>query len=314
MSESKKINILTEILGDYVSSGKEKLFFCPFCNHHKPKLSINIDKNVGKCWACDWSTPNLVRIVRKLGNFNQINEWNTLSGIIEIQDYEKIFSLNKEEQEIPQILSLPDEFKPLCTKRVEIGSYEARRYLKDRGITKEDIAFWKIGYATTGLYEDRVIIPSFNNDGKVNYYVGRRYDGNDWRKYENPEVSKDLIFNELYLDWTEDVSIVEGVFDAIKAKNAIPLLGSTIRENSKLFQEIIKKDPTIYLALDPDAEKKAERLIEDLLNYGAELYKVPIPAGIDVGDMTHEEYLEHKENSVLIKNRDYLLMNHIMSL
>ena len=78
----------------------------------------------------------------------------------------------------------------------------------------------------------------------------------------NPSLSRDIIFNELYIDWDLDVVLVEGVFDAIKTgPNAIPLLGSTLREDSKLLQAIVKNDAAIFLALDPDAEKKSTKLI-----------------------------------------------------
>ncbi len=312
MSETKKINILNKILGDYYRTGSELLFKCPFCNHHKKKLSLNINKNAAKCWVCDWSTPNLTRIVKRLGGWDDIQEWNNLCGIIEISEYEKIFY---EEDKIASehTVLLPEEFQSLCNKDVSLTSLAARRYLKDRGITKEDILYWKIGYAVSGEYSGRVIVPSFNNNGDVNYYVGRTYEDN-WKKYLNPDVSKDIIFNELYIDWSKDVTIVEGVFDAIKAKNAIPILGSTLRENSSLFKHIIKHDPAIYIGLDPDAEKKAEKLIKDLLYYDAEVYKIDIPQNVDIGDMSHEDFLVHKNNAKLIKDTDYFLMNKIMSI
>ena len=312
MSETKKINILSKILGDYYRSGSELLFKCPFCNHHKKKLSLNIDKNAGKCWVCDWSTPNLTRIVKRLGGWDDIQEWNNLFGIIDILEYENIFS-QETEQIKENILKLPDEFQSLCNKDMSLTSLAARRYLKDRGISKNDILYWKIGYATSGEYSGRVIIPSFNDEGKVNYYTGRTYEDN-WKKYLNPDTSKDIIFNELNVDWSTDVTIVEGVFDAIKAKNAIPILGSTLRENSRIFKQIIRHDPAIYIALDPDAEKKAEKLIKDLLYYDAEIYKIDIPTGIDIGEMTHQQFLEHKKNAKLIKDTDYFLINKIMSI
>ena len=78
-----------------------------------------------------------------------------------------------------------------------------------------------------------------------------------YSKYLNPPASKNIVFNHLYVDWDSDVVLVEGVFDAIRAgTNAIPILGSSLNEDSVLFQEIIKNDATIYVALDPDAEKK----------------------------------------------------------
>ena len=56
-------------------------------------------------------------------------------------------------------------------------------------------------------------------------------------KYLNPPVSKNVVFNELYVDWDEAVVIVEGVFDAITVgQNGIPILGSSLREESKLFK------------------------------------------------------------------------------
>lgn len=311
MSETKKINILSEILGSYQYSGSEILFKCPFCNHHKKKLSINISKNAAKCWICDWSTPNLARIIKRLGSWNNIQNWNEISGTIEISEYEKIFFDDTKEEKT--ILNLPQEFHSLCNKDLSLTSLPARKYLKQRGITKEDILYWKIGYAASGEYSGRIIVPSFNNEGDINYYIGRTYE-NNWKKYLNPESSKDILFNELYIDWSQDVTIVEGVFDAIKAKNAIPILGSTLRENSTVFKHIIKHDPAIYIGLDPDAEKKAEKLIKDLLHYDAEVYKINIPNGFDIGDMSHEQFLDIKKNAKLIKNTDYFLLNKIMSI
>lgn len=314
MSETKKLNILKEILGDCYPSGHEHLFFCPFCVHKKRKLSVNIEKNVAKCWICNWTTKDLTRIVKRLGDFNQKKQWSELIGVVEIIDYDKIFDLNEENDKEIVLPELPAEFQSLCNRDLSLSSLPARRYLRERGITQQDILFWKMGYAVSGEYEGRVIVPSFNDEGKINYYIGRRYDGGGWAKYKNPDISKDLVFNSIYIDWTSDVTIVEGVFDAIKARNAIPILGSTIREGSRLFKEVIQHDPAIYIALDPDAEKKAERLIMDLIQYDAEVYKIDIPYGMDVGDMSHEQFLEHKKNAKLIKGNDYFLLNKLMNL
>lgn len=310
MSETKKLEILKEILGNYASVGNEKLFFCIKCGHHKKKLSINLEKNAFKCWICGWSGKSIHRIVKRFGNYVQQKTWNELSGIVEITDYEKIFLVEDEIQEKEQIVNLPDEFQSLCNRDVSLTSLPARRYLKDRGITKEDILFWKMGYAVSGEYAGRVIVPSFNLEGKVDYFVARTYE-NDWKRYKNPEASRDLIFNHLFLDWSSDITIVEGIFDAIKARNAIPILGSSLRENSKLFKELVRHDPAIYIALDPDAEKKAEKLVNSLLSYGAEVYKIDIPTGKDVGDMSHEEFLSHKQNAELIMDSDYSLLRKI---
>ena len=313
MSNSKKIEILKDVLGEYYTSSNEKLFFCPKCKHHKKKLSINLEKDKFKCWICDWSGKSIRRIIQRYGNYVQQKTWNELSGVIEITEYEKIFLANEKIEEKIEPINLPQEFQSLCNREVGLSSLPARRYLRDRGISKEDILFWKMGYAVSGEYAGRIIVPSFNLDGKVDYFIARTYN-NDWKRYMNPPTPKDIIFNELYVDWTSDITIVEGVFDAVKAKNAIPILGSTLREGSRLFRELIRHDPAIYIALDPDAEKKADKLINTLLSYDAEVYKIEIPAGKDVGDMSHEEFLERKKAAKLIKDSDYVLIKKIMSL
>ena len=91
-------------------------------------------------------------------------------------------------------------------------------------------------------------------------------------KYLNPPVGRDIIFNELNIDWDEPVILVEGVFDAIVAGyNAIPILGSTLREESKLFQAIVIHDTPIYLALDEDAKKKQGYIIQLCRKYNVDM-------------------------------------------
>lgn len=313
MSDTKKIEILKDILGNYYRSGHEYLFFCPKCKHHKKKLSVNIEKDCFKCWICSFSGKSIRRLIQRYGDYVQQKTWNELSGIVEITEYEKIFFTEENTEEKIEPISLPAEFQTLCNRDLSLTSLPARRYLNERGLSKEDILFWKIGYAVSGEYTGRVIVPSFNLEGNIDYFVGRTYE-NDWKRYLNPPVPKDIIFNELYIDWSSDITIVEGVFDAIKARNAIPILGSTLREGSRLFRELIKNDPAIFIALDPDAERKAEKLINTLLSYDAEVYKIDIPTGRDVGDMTHEEFLERKKHARLIKDSDYFLINKIMSI
>ena len=87
-----------------------------------------------------------------------------------------------------------------------------------------------------------------------------------------------------------------------------------MREGSKIFQQIIKHDPAIYMALDPDAETKEFKMIESLLKYGIEVYKIPVKPYKDVGEMSKEEFYLRKKSATLIKNTDYLLLDKIMSI
>lgn len=301
----KKLRILEDVLGGWYKTNDEYLFYCPYCKHHKRKLSINIEKSAFKCWVCDVYGRNLQRIIRKFGSYQQRKEWEELTGKIDIAEFDSLFEEQSDDPE--QLLRLPEEFESLANKTHSLVSLPARKYLQKRKVTKEDRLYWKIGFCASGEYSGRIIIPSFNEDGYLNYFIARTYKDN-WKKYKNPAANRDIIFNDLCIDWTSDLTIVEGVFDAIVAgPNSIPLLGSSLRVGSRLFQKIVKNDTPVYIALDPDADKKAMRLIKDLLIYGAQLYKVGIEPFSDVGEMAREEYKKRKEMAIPMTEDSFLL-------
>ena len=250
------------------------------------------------------------RIVRRFGNFKQLQEWDTLDNREDITTFDEIFDY-KFIPESRQRISLPEEFVTLTGKDHPASATPAIKYLENRGVVREDIIRWKIGYCVRGNYENRIVVPSFDIDGYINYFIARTYNG-DWRKYLNPSLSKNMLFNHLYIDWDSDIILVEGIFDAIKAgPNSIPLLGSTLREESKLFQEIVKNDAAVFLALDPDAEKKTNNIISKFLEYGIETYVVDVSGYEDVGEMTKEEFAERKQSSSFIDNENYLFLKNM---
>jgi DNA primase len=290
-----KTSLLSSALGEYRRSGDELLFFCPFCQHHKRKLSVNLKTNNYKCWVCDERGKNVRRLLKTRLTHSQLYEWDKLNNVVDLTQLDdNIF----QEQIITleEVIQLPEEFVSLANKNLPLSSKFAMRYLLDRGYTKEDIVMWKVGYCSNGEYEGRVIVPSFNDNGDINYFVARSY-ADKFPKYMNPKVSKDIVFNELYLDWNKDIILVEGVFDAMKAKNAIPLLGSTLNQKSNLFKKIVYYEPDVYIALDPDAEKKASQLIENLIQYDLNLYKIDVSGFGDVGEMTKEQFEEAKKEA-----------------
>ena len=306
MYEAEKLKLVKEIFGYGYASGDEYLFECPKCNHHKKKLSINVEKNVWKCWICDYRGNNLTRLIKRYGTFLQRQEWEKFADTPEENvSLEDLFAEKLEEDEEEITLNLPKEFISLTNNNLPVSANAPKRYLFDRGLDKKDFLKWKVGYCSKGEYKGRIIIPSFNEDGKVNYFVARSY-GKEWPPYKNPNVSKDIIFNQLYVDFKNDLVLVEGVFDAMNAINAVPILGSSLREDSKLFQEIIKWDTTIYVALDPDAEKKAMQLIKKLLLYGIEVYKIDVTGYKDVGEMSKEEFRKRKMEAEEVTNDDFV--------
>ena len=103
------------------------------------------------------------------------------------------------------------------------------------------------------------------------------------------------------------------IFDAIVAGNAVPILGSSLREDSRLIKNVVENDTPVYIALDPDAEKKALKLIKKLLTFDIELYKVNIAPYSDVGEMSKQEYQKRKAQATLM-NQESFLVNAIASI
>jgi DNA primase len=121
-----------------------------------------------------------------------------------------------------------------------------------------------------------IIIPSYDAEGNLNYFISRNFNKNSKIKYKNPDVSRDIIGLELFINWNTPIVLCEGIFDAIAIKrNAIPLLGKTIQNN--LMKKIINSTvQNIYIALDKDAMKQALNFCENLMNEGKEVYLVDI--------------------------------------
>ena len=309
----RRVEILKDVLGYYSRTNDEYLFKCPKCDHHKRKFSVNLEKNVFKCWVCDYSGRSIRRVVRRFGSFKDRQAWDETEDRVDINQFYDLFSENKEE-ETEQFVDLPKEFVSLANGTDDHASRIPLKYLYDRGITKKDILQWKIGYCPTGKFGGRVVVPSFSLCGRANYFVARSYKRGGY-KYMNPQASRDIVFNHLYLDFDEDLTIVEGVFDAIIAgPNAVPVLGSTLNEESPLFQEIVRNDTPVYIAFDRDAKKKENRLIEKFLEYGIEIYKIDTTAYDDVGAMPKANFLRLKKKATLINSDNYLLYRTLSSL
>ena len=139
MSEDEKIGILKEILGYYSREGTNQLLFkCPSCDHHKKKLSVNIEKGLFKCWVCDWSGRNLYKILRRYGSYHQKQTWRRFDQQTDINHFaEKLFGI--EESTTQQKINLPPGFVSLANLNLPSTASRAANYLESRAITKKDI-------------------------------------------------------------------------------------------------------------------------------------------------------------------------------
>ena len=175
----------------------------------------------------------------------------------------------------------------ICNKK---NNYKALDYLLKRGITWDIINKYKIGYTKYDenfkQLSSRIIIPSFNKFGELNYWTGRDFTNLPKRqKYYNPIIErKNLIFNEEYVEWDADITLVEGPFDHIVVPNSIPLLGKVLKTDFKLYQYIITKaNANVNIWLDSDAFEDIKKIYQ-LLNHDrlyGKIKFIPTPEGED---------------------------------
>ena len=169
-----------------------------------------------------------------------------------------------------------------------------RRYLMEptprgRGLTERDLWYFKLGYSDDARWKRRVLMPSFNADGELNYFVGRAIDKFRKPKYDNPDEDKlPIIFNELNVDWSKELLLCEGPFDLVKCPdNSVPLLGSDLNEQSALFNAIIAHTTPVVLALDDDMRyTKTPVIARKLAEYDVTVRIVRLPPGTDPGLLT----------------------------
>ena len=273
--EDRLLELLESVLGkSKKTSGDNYAFFSPFVDHYKPKLEVNIKitsdgKNPWHCWISDEKGRSIKTLFKKLRVSKQT--WD---------EYNSIFSrINRYVHSDNQIqvnqVELPKEFKPLYKKSNSFKYKHALNYLLKRGLRPEDIVKYNIGYCETGEYEDKIIIPSYDSDGKLNFFVGRSFYQSKY-KHKNPKVSKDIVGFDLLVNWDIPLVLCEGAFDAIAIRrNAIPLFGKSIQ--SKLEQKIIGNSvKKLYIVLDSDAISNAIGLSKKFMSYGIETHLVDL--------------------------------------
>lgn len=274
MVNQSLVALTNSVLGSGKSTARgNKAYRCPYCNHHKPKLEINFTENKKgdnpwHCWVCDKKGKKLYQVFKQVEASPE--KMAELRAIVKYVGPET-------EIKVEHALELPKEYKTFENlKTSDVEGRQALYYLKNRGLTKDDILKYNIGYCTSGRYRNMIIIPSYDVNGSLNYFTGRSFEKEPYVKYRNPESSRDIVPFELFINWNVPIILCEGPFDAITIKrNVIPLLGKNIQ--SKLMKKIVTSAvEKIYIALDKDAQKQALKFCERLMNEGKEVYLVDL--------------------------------------
>ena len=156
------------------------------------------------CWVCDKKGRSLFTLLKGMKHKQQFEELGRL-----VDDKPK--KIVEDDKTFVRF----DEFKPMWKKSTN-PFYKKFVLFEKRGITHEDIMKYNIGYCESGLFSNRVIIPSYDEDGKLNFFVGRDIYESPM-KYKNSSTTKDVVGFELFINWNEPIVLCES-FDRLKIK------------------------------------------------------------------------------------------------
>jgi hypothetical protein len=258
-------NIFDDIKG--LNESEQLQVNCPRCQEReglsypdgKYNLEINTAKRMFRCWKCDEPkfSGSLGRLVRIFGSHLDYEMYKSYAGVF--QDY----NLDEDEKIYEQVKLPTEMIKFSDMESGNLEHFEAYNYLvNERKLSRDIILKYRLGFCTTGRYAKRIIIPSFDAEGEVNYFVGRNYDvysidGKKKPPYLNPYADKSkIIFNEGLVNWDSTIYLSEGAFEMLSFPvNTIPMLGKTLSET--LFFKLKELKPEVVVLLDPDAYKNS---------------------------------------------------------
>lgn len=292
-TSNDKIKFIEKVFGlGRLSARSENIAVrCPICDpsdRSKRKLSIRLDDDLTHCWTCGWKSCNLYSLIIKYADRENAEFYK--------QVYLPEAHRRKLVDESVVVPMLPRDYRLLALNRTtsDPDILVVSKYAAARGLTPKDMAYFALGCSFEKQFKRRLMVPSFDENGHLNYLVTRAIDDRTYPRYVNSENHKtDIVFNELKVDWTRKLNLVEGPFDLMKCpENSTCLLGSELNETHRLFSKILENGTSVVLCLDDDARSKADKIASTLASYNIDVSIARLPQGKDPGELSKSEMID----------------------
>lgn len=216
-----RVNIV-DVISKYISvskKGKNYVAVCPFHNDTNPSMQISTDKQIYKCFSCG-AGGNVFTFVEEFEKVSFIEAVKIVADFIgyDLSEYEVALPQKNTNPKVEKLLKLVKDASEFYTYNLLNSDNDGLRYFEKRGITKEIIEVFKLGYADNdsskivryltkkgytvgeiveagiGLensgnfidrFRGRVIFSLTNLKGEVVGFSGRKIDNSDASKYVN---------------------------------------------------------------------------------------------------------------------------------
>ena len=171
------------------------------------------------------------------------------------------------------------------------------RYLLGRGVPECDMAFFMP--AVSGIFPRRVVLPSIDLDGEVEYWQARDWCGKSGIKYVTPfgRRPEGLLMNlDRIRAFSDELIICEGPISAMVAGRHATCTYSQSFGEDQVYRIVEKGFDRVYVVYD-GGESKAlalmARLCSALVDHGVETWYCVLPEGKDPADMGREFFLQY---------------------
>lgn len=254
---------------------------CIYCspNSNKFRLGYNIRGGYLSCWSC--GSKRLSQFVMDLTGFSYPKVKHLLTGLVR----DKL----PPELKVRGKLKIPDTVGDLLPQHV--------KYLRGRGFKPDKLTkLWDVkGIGRTSHLGWRIFIPIYFQ-GEIVSWTTRAIGANATLRYRTADAADekinhhDLLYGEDYT-WNT-IIVVEGPLDVWKiGPGAVCTCGTAISKAQVLR---MAKYPKRYICFDsePNAQRKAQKLSDDLSVFDGQTFNVVLESGKDPGEAKLSELKE----------------------
>ncbi len=276
--------------------GAQLVGHCPFHRDSKPSFKVTPERNIWHCFGCNsgGDVIDLVRFEEGMtdGKRNAdrrkaallIGEWFGIESKRPATASKRIVAAPTETQEA----AVPVEEEPvreealaIVEQRIETPvnpplKFELKHidadhpYLRERGLTKETVETFGLGYfGGKGTMHNRIVIPIHNEAAQLVAYAGRWPGNEGWPdgedKYKFPSREHGFYKSRLLYNLhrarehaSEGLIVVEGFFSVFELwqkgrRNVVAAMGSHLSpEQEQLLVSTVGPKGRVLIAFDPD--------------------------------------------------------------
>lgn len=250
---------------------------CCVCNEggsagRKRRLFYFLDDRYFYCFNCSksWSELNWISEVSKKTITEILKDTNSFHVSPEIQN-----KINKQNETVKAYVvpTIPDDAVDICDPS-QVEFYKGSTFIKNTVSYCQSRRLFTAVNRPKSLYvsfkdkvhKNRLIIPFYNEFGKIESYQSRTLDGNTHPKYLTKYGEKSLYGENNIDNNIPYIFVFEGPIDAMFVRNAVAVGGASMTEKQDAFIKKHFDKEVIYIYDNDKDNKQMESRIKRTIN------------------------------------------------